>query len=148
LEVAKTFQPDFYVTCATVIPVLFLAVAVQGTSYQDLLDTLVKAARAPRDAPPLRKLWAYTAAALTGAVGYLVVVLGLGGEAAALVTLYLGHEAGQRGIVLLATLTLVAAAAAGPVVRTGRAAMMSMARAPADLPSDGQPGADDEQADL
>jgi integrase len=32
------FQPDFYVTCATVIPVLFLAVAVQDTTYQKLDD--------------------------------------------------------------------------------------------------------------
>ena len=33
----KHFPSDFYVTCATVIPVLFLAYAVQGRVYGSLL---------------------------------------------------------------------------------------------------------------
>jgi hypothetical protein len=42
--VYKSFNSDFYVVCATVIPVLFLALAVQGDSYQALLDASLKAA--------------------------------------------------------------------------------------------------------
>jgi hypothetical protein len=36
---ADNFQPDFYVASATVIPVLFLAVAVEGRVYQWALGT-------------------------------------------------------------------------------------------------------------
>jgi pimeloyl-ACP methyl ester carboxylesterase len=143
-----TFQPDFYVTCATVIPVLFLAVAVQGTSYQDLLDMLVKVAMAPQNAPPIRKFWAYMAAGLTALVGYLVVGLGVGGEIAALYALYRGHEDGEREIVLVATLMLVAAAAAGPVQHSFSAAAKSTRWADPDPSPGHQPIGDDEQSDI
>lgn len=35
---AEKFNADFYVTCATVIPVLFLAAAVQGQAFVFLLQ--------------------------------------------------------------------------------------------------------------
>jgi hypothetical protein len=34
---APAFNADFYMTAATVIPVLFLAIAVQGSTYTDIL---------------------------------------------------------------------------------------------------------------
>jgi len=34
----EKFNADFYVTCATVIPVLFLAAAVQGQAFAFLLQ--------------------------------------------------------------------------------------------------------------
>ena len=37
------FQPDFYITCASVIPVLFLAVAVEGRVYRWALSTSERA---------------------------------------------------------------------------------------------------------
>ena len=36
--VANNFPSDFYVTCASVIPVLFLALAVQGRVYEWVLS--------------------------------------------------------------------------------------------------------------
>ena len=41
---APAFNADFYATFATVIPVLFLALAVQGQLYSQLLGTVTKAA--------------------------------------------------------------------------------------------------------
>jgi hypothetical protein len=40
---------DFYVTCATVIPVLFLAVAVEGRTFESLVTT-PRSRRIPLDA--------------------------------------------------------------------------------------------------
>jgi hypothetical protein len=42
---AKTFPSDFYVTAATVIPVLFLAVAVQGPAYENMITTAIRMTR-------------------------------------------------------------------------------------------------------
>ena len=41
----KKFPVDFYVTVATVIPVLFLAIAVQGKTYQNMLDSSLESIR-------------------------------------------------------------------------------------------------------
>jgi hypothetical protein len=143
-----TFQPDFYVTCATIIPLLFLTVAVQGTSYQNLLDAIVKAARPPVNAPPLRQFWAYAAGSLTLVSGFFVVGLGLWGELAALYALYLAREDGKRGLVLAATLILLVAAAVEPLQRAVLAIGLSAGWAPADPSLDHQSvGDDDEQAD-
>ena len=38
---APGFNADFYSVAATVIPVLFLAIAVQGTTYQDLIRAAI-----------------------------------------------------------------------------------------------------------
>lgn len=127
--VVKTFQPDFYVTCATVIPVLFLAVAVQGPFYQDLLDALVKAARAPVDAPPIRAFWAYVAMLLVDIVTWVVVGSGVLGEFLALLALYLGQEV-ARAIVLVAALIQLLAAATGPIARYRAASKLSLGWGP------------------
>jgi hypothetical protein len=42
--VAKSFPSDFYVTCATAIPVLFLVFAVRGNTYGEMLTVARKAA--------------------------------------------------------------------------------------------------------
>jgi hypothetical protein len=43
--VGPAFNADFYVTTASVIPVLFLALTVQGEMYGQLLATASRAAR-------------------------------------------------------------------------------------------------------
>jgi hypothetical protein len=147
-----TFQPDFYDTCATVIPVLFLAVAVQGTSYRDLLRMLVKASGARWNGPPLRVFWAYTATALAWIVGFLLVAVGLVGEIAALYTLYLDREDGARGLVLAATLALLVTAVLGPlrvaVLAVNLSTWPSVYPSPAEYPSPGYKSVGDEQADI
>lgn len=146
LQVA-TFQSDFYVTCATIIPVFFLAVAVQGTSYQDLLDTLIGVvSKVPVDAPPLRVFWSYVLSTLTNLLGFLVVIVGVAGEVMALYSLYLGREEGLRGVVLAATLILLIAVAAGPVQRAVTVMKLSGTWAPASRHH--QSDDDEERADI
>lgn len=45
---AAAFNGVFFATVATVIPVLFLAIAVQGRMYQDLVDAYAARVRAFR----------------------------------------------------------------------------------------------------
>jgi hypothetical protein len=43
--VTKHFNADFYITCATVIPVLYLALAVQGGTYEAMLKAALAGQR-------------------------------------------------------------------------------------------------------
>jgi hypothetical protein len=52
---AKNPDTDFYVTCATVIPVLFLALALQGRPYDSLIRANWKAARTSSTGKALRQ---------------------------------------------------------------------------------------------
>jgi hypothetical protein len=47
---APAFNATFYATMAGVIPVLFLAIAVQGNAYQDMLKAASRMARTTSDA--------------------------------------------------------------------------------------------------
>jgi hypothetical protein len=127
------FPSDFYVTCATVIPVLFLAVAVQGRTWESMLRSYRTAdqvasedfARKWRGARSWRERAKvvfvgrgsanFKSSNLTLAILY-VIAAGTFGEFMALLTLYRGSEVrGGRFIVFVATLILVAAVAAGPI---------------------------------
>ena len=115
---APAFNSTFYATVATVIPVLFLALAIQSQSYQGVLNAALRLApgfqrgdrtarRALRTFVALRLLW--------GAYGFLLAAVV--GEVLALSALYLGREpAGVRPTVYVAAIVLVLAAAAGPTV--------------------------------
>ena len=105
---AKSFDPNFYVTCATVIPVLFLAVAVQGRTYESVLESALKAAQSPAKSE--------TRARLLQAVAFAIWLAGVFGEGTSLVVLY--RQAAwpnDRWLVLGATMILVVAASAGPL---------------------------------
>lgn len=135
---ADKFQPDFYVACATVIPVLFLAVAVEGRVYRWALSTSERAQRysntTVRTAPSLERpaQWAMgwrwagqqladlTATALLFIAMLIVIAGGLGEGLALFVLCQKSETTSERGAVLIATLVLVAAVIAGPVVALGR----------------------------
>lgn len=107
---AKSFPTDFYVTCATVIPVLFLALVVQGGTYEAMLNTALHAARTLP-----RRNRDYAVAEIFPTVAYLTFIAGLGGEALALLALYRGSDdRATRNIVLITTLILLADATAAP----------------------------------
>ena len=118
---ADNFNADFYVTCATVIPVLFLAVAVQGQAYEAVLRSARRAARTARNDPHTLKLSSYTLLVLLGSTAYLIAGViwsaGGAGEILALLTLYGGREDGSKLFVHVATLILVISAIAGPFAR-------------------------------
>jgi hypothetical protein len=112
----KTFDSDFYVVCATVIPVLFLAVAVQGNAYKTLLDTALKVRATNADDSWRRKWTAIIRARTLQRIGYAIWCAGALGEFLALLVLYQGHEQPETRItVFFCTVLLVFAAAMGPL---------------------------------
>jgi hypothetical protein len=112
----KTFDSDFYVVCATVIPVLFLAVAVQGGSYKALLDVTLKVRITNADDSWRRKLGARIRARILQQISYFIWCAGALGEVLALQILYLGHEqSGSRIAVFVCTVLLVLAVAMSPL---------------------------------
>ena len=114
---AKDFNADFYITCATVIPVLFLAVAVQGQAYEAVLISARHQARTGRHDRRISKLSSGFWSWLLRLVAYAILLAGVVGELGALLTLYDGREGGAKLFVLLSTLALVIAVAAGPLAR-------------------------------
>jgi hypothetical protein len=130
----KNFPADFYVTCATVIPVLFLAVAVQGRTYESVLRASVRAdaltgrrdAQLARIGPSLPKRARRSLQRRAGLadvtslfllnIAVVIVAAGSIGEGLALWTLYQGSEvSGMRPWVFGLTMFLVLATVAGPV---------------------------------
>lgn len=124
---APPFNGLFYATAATVIPVLFLAVAVQGRMYEDLLkagsDAFERGVsqvllwrQNPASVRSRQALGPFlTPYAATG-IAAIVLTLGVIGETTALISLYVQHPAGSPQGVLAATVVLTIAAAAAPTL--------------------------------
>lgn len=143
--VTDKFPSDFYVTCATVIPVLFLALAVQGQAYGLVLRTSERAegysnttwrrglglqppARQERPLQGAREMLAEIASLALWVIALLIVFAGGFGEGLALYALYRGSEpADARRWVLVATLVLVAAVVAGPLLAGARSLWLPIA---------------------
>jgi hypothetical protein len=119
---------DFYVTCASVIPVLFLAVAVQGRAYESVVRALVKVPveiKKKAEASDL-SFWALIASSYRASAVLLtalaILVAGGVGEVLALQVLYTGSERpGQRLWVFVMTLLLLAVVIVGPALALWRA---------------------------
>ena len=108
---AESFYPDFYVTCATVIPVLLLVVAVQARTYESAL------AREQRRG----------VRGLLLTIAYVSVVLGGVGELGALVELLVREDTPWwRVTVLVATLLLLVVVLYGPFLGFLRATSGSL----------------------
>lgn len=113
----------FYVTVATLIPVLILAFAVQGSAYDDLLKAGLDMANGVRhQGHPLRKLvsgvmsWIMIFTAV-----FIVIAAGLG-EITSIYVLYRGRQGGSdQRHVLNETIILVIAVLATPVLKYVRA---------------------------
>ena len=115
----KHFPSDFYVTCATVIPVLFVAIAVQRGPYKLFLHASMAAIRATAAVSRVsrrRALPKLAWAMLIRISAYVIVICGFYGELYALMALYSSSEtSGQRVTVFVMTLILLFAAIAGPL---------------------------------
>jgi hypothetical protein len=117
----KSFSPDFYVTAATVIPVLFLALAVRAPAYQGALHSFWASCykwfnliRRRRDS----RLWWWGRVVISAIValilvfllafGIAIVAAGGYGELLAVYALYQGQaQTTTTRIVLLATMFLI-----------------------------------------
>jgi hypothetical protein len=126
---APTFNADFYTVAATVIPVLFLAIAVQGTTY----DSLIKNAWATPIANP--RQWPGLFAALRGfaalLIACLVILGGVQAEIQAVLALYRRSAGGNiPGNVIEGMIALIVITAAGPALSLGKASVAWM-RSPA-----------------
>jgi hypothetical protein len=122
---APAFNGLFYATAATIIPVLFLAIAVQGPLYGDLLKAFDAALRRFREhkagASPRRlvlRLWIGSVLASSAAVAILIVTVG--GEVEALVSLNVQRAYGDPHAAIAAAVLLTAAAAIGPALAFAR----------------------------
>jgi hypothetical protein len=116
------FNHDFYTTSATVIPVLYLALSVQGTLVGNLLTHLESAIHTMRTTVPdtLPKQWALIIAQYTALIVYsaasLIVVGAAGGEILAIIALdHRSDNTMLRNLVLAAVIGLVVILAADPL---------------------------------
>jgi len=115
LSAMRAFNADFYVTTATVIPVLYLALTLQGRTYHDVVTRWRKV---NKDAPftfwPQAKV---IALAITGIGLSSVILYGVYGEYLALHALNARQASSEsQGTVLQASILLLAVTAAGPVL--------------------------------
>jgi hypothetical protein len=112
------FNHDFYVAAATIIPVLFIALIVQGGGYENLLKA-VRAVdrRTARDRPWYEQLAATAAWLVLMPIAYAIVAFGATSEAAAVYALYQKQASTATATFVLAgTIFMVIATAAGPAL--------------------------------
>jgi hypothetical protein len=122
---APAFNGLFYATAATIIPVLFLAIAVQGPLYGDLLKASAATLRRFREhkagSSPRRlilRLWIASLLASSAAVAILIVTVG--GEIEALLSLNAERPYGDPHAAIAAAVLLTGAAAVGPALAFAR----------------------------
>jgi hypothetical protein len=93
---APAFNGLFYATAATVIPVLFLAIAVQGTAFASLLKFADKAdertSKAVQAGNGIQILTASLTNSTAGGIAAVILFLGALGEINAITSLYLDHS--------------------------------------------------------
>jgi hypothetical protein len=125
---APAFNGLFYATVATIIPVLFLAIAVQGRMHENVLKAADDLARRVVGSGPEYQKWVANFAS-TGALGIaiFIVVYGAAGEIEAVIALFNRHPALDPTFVLQGTIFLTAAAAAGPGLALAKS-LLSMFR--------------------
>jgi formate hydrogenlyase subunit 3/multisubunit Na+/H+ antiporter MnhD subunit len=112
-----TFNTDFYVVAGTIIPVLYLALTLQGQTFERVISTSIKQARASRRLAWLRA-WTLLA------TGGLIVATGFIGEWTTMTALYnRSADSSTSQKVLFCIFLLLIAVTAGPALRYYRAPM-------------------------
>ncbi len=110
-----TFNRDFYTTITTVIPVLYLALTVQGPLYSSMLRRAWSGLlRKERDWELSLRLLRVTISVGLIIAAVVILAAGLGGEILAIFALYNGSGAQAGPWVLLSVIALVVATAVGP----------------------------------
>jgi len=112
-------QIAFFATAATVIPVLYLALAVQGRAYGTLIQIANRAEQeaAVRARARGRKRWGLgPTGTIAGSLASCILLYAGTGEFQALDALYTGSEDGNGQYVLFSTSFLIILVAGGPVI--------------------------------
>lgn len=125
---APAFNSNFYITAATVIPVLFVALAIQENSgYKKLLQVFGALDRLTRSPHPwCQRFTATIAGAVLIIVAYAILVFGVVIEAAAVYALYQQQvSSSTAAAVLVGTIFMVIATATGPALGFGRVLLLS-----------------------
>jgi hypothetical protein len=111
---SKSFPTVFYATTATIIPVLFLAIAVQGRIYEGFVSRAANYVRSAKDGWTFyQKFAAMQASALIMALAGMLLACAVVGEILALFLLGRGGSdtSGERNFVMSSVAVLVIAAA-------------------------------------
>lgn len=123
LPADQNYPSDFYVTAATVIPVLYLAFVVQGPSYERMIKTAVQyLARSfsVRSIPSF--LWAANLSGGLLTLALMIVVLPIATEVLALLALGRGADTiAERSWIMTAVVLLLVTAAIPPLMILVRA---------------------------
>jgi hypothetical protein len=115
----------FYATAATVIPVLFIVLVVQGTTYQAMIGAIRNMFRRVRVSPPRSRSRVLAGAGAGGLflAAYAVVLAGGLGDLLAIYALFRGYDRlYSRVIVLVLTGILIFLVTAGPLRDLARSA--------------------------
>jgi len=141
------FNTAFYATAGTIIPVLFLAIAVQGSLYSDLLKASTKTLdrfreRRAGSSPPRRVLRAWIASLLVSLLAsctaITILIFGVTGEIQALASLSSQQVVGDPHGPLIAAVLLTLASAAGPAIAFVGTVVTISRRGQADSEASGQ----------
>jgi hypothetical protein len=118
------FNADFFVAAATVIPVLFLALTLQGNTYEEILTYWQK--KVKETAENNRKLaniinWLiYTTAGFVLACGFI-------GEVYAMISLYYERSSSDRKqFVIFSVVLLLAVTVFGPAIRFSKTTWLNI----------------------
>jgi hypothetical protein len=120
--VLTTAAIAFYATVATVIPVLFIALAVQGTAYQSVLKSVDAADRRQteiglRSGPARAAAFTYLFVFIIAVLFLFILVVVAYAEVQAIYALYQGHASGSTALsVLNGVILLIIITAAPPVI--------------------------------
>lgn len=119
----SAFNSDFYIAAATVIPVLYFALIVQADRVRDILTHLDQAlyAKIKNESHTSITLIIITLGFMVAFIIWLasaaILILGIGGEIAAIVVLYQQSDSHDvRLFVLITTILLLAISIIGPAL--------------------------------
>jgi hypothetical protein len=115
------FNANIYIVAATVIPVWFLAITVQGPQYSDLLKVTAGnyariLERIADSSTPARATGPWIVGALATGLAMVILTVGVIGEVEALVSLSRQKAFGDPVTPVIAAVLLTLVAAAGPAM--------------------------------
>jgi hypothetical protein len=129
-----TFNSNFYLTTAAVIPVLYIALIVQANTMRDMLVRLNNAMHAKITSEPsgpialVLIILGLTAAFAIWLTSVGIVIFGIVGEIASILSLYNQSDSGTiRLLVLVSTILLLVITTIGPVLTVSFAFTRPMA---------------------